>query len=265
MYEYVRPFDGCSLESWTSTFEGPGCFAQNGDASKWKYVPASETSWIGRVNSLIDAAGYNLSVAAMTGSAGCQSPTQTFISTADREKLDMLHYASYLMAVARAGKAKTSTGSSDGNSGGILVGTTAWFAQKTNSRTTAAYGGGLSYGAVWEPYSWDLGSPLSHHSNVTGFNVSPAGTPSVYVRYFEKAVVLVCPGNVSAVHPVALTGGPYVDRMRHRQGIIKVTMSAQTGLILMKQQQENEDGRRQEQEQEQEQEQVQVQGQQQFI
>ena len=71
----------------------------------------------------------------------------------------------------------------------------------------------MSRAKLWEPYTWDLGAPVTTHANVTAFDVSAEGEPGVYVRYFEKAVVLVNPGNRSALATrlsryIRLHGGP---------------------------------------------------------
>eukprot|EP01047_Picozoa_sp_COSAG01_P136129 COSAG01_NODE_66469_length_270_cov_0.596491_1_plen_89_part_11 len=81
-----------------------------------------------------------------------------------------------------------------GASVGPLLGTSAFFAEDPGDGQPR----GMSRAKLWEPYTWDLGAPVTTHANVTAFDVSAEGEPSVYVRYFEKAVVLVNPGNLSA-------------------------------------------------------------------
>ena len=212
-----RPFDGCSLEAWTAAFEGP-CFAQR-DAPGTENVlayPADPAQWVGRVNALIDAARLRLAVAAMTGSAGCQSPLQTYLPPAQRLRLDLLHYASFLMAVAAEGGSP--------HAAGPLVGTSAFFAPG---------GAGLSTGRLWEPYTWKLGAPLTavpRGGNVTAYRVSP----HVYVRYFEHGAVVVCPGGRDAAGPTPLQHGPYTDRLTGERGITQVRMTANTARILLR-------------------------------
>lgn len=212
-----RPFDGCSLENWGATFGG-GCFAQrDGPGTLNTLHYHDEDTWVSRVNTLIDAARSDLTVAAMTGSAGCQSPLQTYLPPATRRHLDSLHLASYLMAVRRGAGAKT----------GPLIGTSMFFAPD---------GVGMSVGKLWEPYTWDVGSPLiptPANFNVTSFR---ADTPGVFVRYFSKAVAIVCPGNEDANAMTALSRGPYQDLLTGEKNINEVRMTAHTGRVLMRQQ-----------------------------
>ena len=155
-----RPFDGSSLESWTAGFDGPGCFLQTADVEKWAAVYEDETSWVARVNTLIDAARLNLSVAAMTGSAGCQSPLQTYLPVATRTKLDFLHYASFLLAVRGRGGTEAATSS------GILAGTSAFFAEDTRGDGQAR---GMGVAKLWGPYTWAVGAPTMTFANVTQY------------------------------------------------------------------------------------------------
>ena len=88
---------------------------------------------------------------------------------------------------------------------------------------------------LWEPYTWDLGAPTTVHSNVTMYDVTVGEGPSVYVRYFERAVVIVNPGNVSAVVATALRGGPFEDKLTGEKGISAVRMAPRTGRVLLRQ------------------------------
>lgn len=214
-----RPFDGCSLESWTAGFEGPGCFPQTGDVLKWAVIYHDEPTWISRVNTMIDATKLNLSVAAMTGSAGCQSPLQTYISIAARTQLDLLHYASFLLTV--------------GNSTihGPLLGTCALFAEAEHGDD---YAHGLGVAKLWEPYTWNLGFPSSTSSNVTAYRVASSSEAGVYVRYFSSGVAVVNPGNLSARTAIPLDGGPYEDLLTGEKDITSVQMSSQSGRVLLR-------------------------------
>ena len=211
-----RPFDGCSLESWTAAFDG-GCFAQRdgpGTLNTLRYE--DEAAWEARTDTLIDAARLGLSVAAMTGSAGCQSPLQTYLPPSARLQLDMLHLASYLMAV-REGAGATS---------GPLLGTSMFFARG---------GRGMSVGKLWAPYTWDVGTPLvptPQNLTVAAFR---SDTPGVFVRYFSNAVVVVCPGKDGARNATALLRGPYQDMLTGEKNIDSVRMKAHTGRVLMRQ------------------------------
>ena len=70
---------------------------------------------------------------------------QTYLPDTTRTQLDLLHYASYLMSVRRAGgEPHNRTGT------GPLVGTSLMF---------AADGVGLGDGKLWAPYTWELGPP----------------------------------------------------------------------------------------------------------
>ena len=220
----TRPFDGCSLESWTAGFHG-SCFAQTDRPGVTNLVVYSdEDAWVSRVNTMIDAARLRLSVAAMTGSAGCQSPLQTFLPAANRTQLDLLHYASFLMSVRQAGGDTTNRTAT-----GPLVGTSMFFTDD---------GIGLAEGRLWEPYTWDLGPPLipvPSGLNVTAFRVTAPAVPGVYVRYFASAVAVVCPGPAAAMTPTLLDRGPYTDPLTGETGILSVRMQGQTGRILLRQ------------------------------
>lgn len=210
-----RPFDGCSLESWTAAFDG-GCFAQrDGPGTLDNLVYNDEATWVYRVNTMLDAARHNLRVAAMTGSAGCQSPLQTYLPPPIRLQLDTLHHASYLMAVRQGAGATT----------GPLLGTSMFFAPK---------GTGMSVGKLWPPYTWDIGTPLiptPRNFSVAAFH---SNTPGVYVRYFSNAVSVVCPGNKDAEKATVLLHGPYQDLLTGENNIFNVKMRAHTGRVLMR-------------------------------
>eukprot|EP00039_Didymoeca_costata_P025303 m.12887 g.12887 ORF g.12887 m.12887 type:complete len:1151 (-) comp4749_c0_seq1:169-3621(-) len=219
-----RPFDGCSLESWTVSFQG-SCFPQTGEPGKKNIVQYNdEATWIGRVNNLIDAARYNLTVAAMTGSAGCQSPLQIYIPESNRTKLDLLHYASYLLAVNRAGDMPHDINQP-------LVGTTAFFPSSPKD------GSGLGIAKFWEPYSWQLGPPkipTPSNFNVTSWRVKTPGLGiGVYIRYFAKGVVIVNPGTQDATTEIPLANGPYSNPLTSEKGITKVKPQHQSGTILL--------------------------------
>ena len=70
------------------------------------------------------------------------------------------------------------------------------------------------------------------HSNVTMYEAQ--SQPSVYVRYFELAVVVVNPSNASAASAMELDGGPYEDRLTGEQGIRSVQMPPHTGRVLLR-------------------------------
>ena len=221
-----RPFDGCSLESWTASFDG-SCFEQTDGPGVQNVVDyVDEATWIERVNVLVDAARLNLSVAAMTGSAGCQSYLQTYLPAANRTAFDLLHYASFLLAVRRGGGG----GGDGGGAEQPLLGTSAFFA------ADAAAGTGVSVAKLWEPYTWQLGAPIVPAPaglNVTAWRV-PAG---VYVRFFAGGAVLVNPGDTDAppAQPVALAGGPYENRLTGETGIVSVRgMPRRSGLVLLR-------------------------------
>ena len=176
-----------------------------------------------RVNTMIDAARLRLSVAAMTGSAGCQSPLQTFLPAANRTQLDLLHYASFLMSVRQAGGDATNRTAT-----GPLVGTSMFFTEN---------GFGLAAGRLWEPYTWDLGPPLipvPSGLNVTAFRVTAPAAPGVYVRYFGNAVAVVCPGPAAALKPTLLDRGPYADPLTGETGISSVQMHGHSGRVLLR-------------------------------
>ena len=89
---------------------------------------------------------------------------------------------------------------------------------------------------LWEPYTWNLGAPITTHSNVTMFDMTTSGEgPSVYVRYFERAVVVANPSNLSAASATALSGGAFEDRLTGERGISSVRMTPHTGRILLRQ------------------------------
>ena len=92
----------------------------------------------------------------------------------------------------------------------------------------------MSAAKLWEPYTWDLGAPVTTHANVTAFDVSAEGEPSVYVRYFEKAVVLVNPGNRSAARATRLSGGVFEDRLTGETGLREVAMAGRSGRVLLR-------------------------------
>ena len=225
-----KPFDGCSLESWSGAAqkrngEGATCWPQTGDISELSFRWNDAETWVSRTNTMIDAALKNLSVAAMTESAGCQSQIQTYWPIKFRVQLDLMHYASYLLTVAHAGGTVAAAT-------GPLLGTTAFFAADTRGDGQAR---GMSRAMLWEPYTWDLGAPTTVHSNVTMYDVTVGEGPSVYVRYFERAVVIVNPGNVSAVVATALRGGPFEDKLTGEKGISAVRMAPRTGRVLLRQ------------------------------
>ena len=128
-----KPFDGCSLESWTGAAQqrtgggGAGCWAQTGDISKLRFDFTDAETWVTRTNTMIDAAARNLSVAAMTESAGCQSQIQTYWPVKLRTQVDLLHFASYLLTVTHAGGTAAART-------GPLLGTTAFFAVDVTSQ-----------------------------------------------------------------------------------------------------------------------------------
>ena len=187
-----------------------------------------ESEWQRRTNSMVDAAALGLKVAAMTMSAGCQSALLTFLPTAVREQLDGLHYASYLLAVAHAGGTVAARA-------GPLVGTTAFFADAGGGGGGQPHG--MSHAKLWPPYTWDLGAPAIAKpagANVSSWRVGGAeAAVGVYVRYFAKGAVVVCPGNVSASAKTPLAGGPYIDRLSGEKGITAISMAANSGRILL--------------------------------
>jgi hypothetical protein len=224
-----KPFDGCSLEAWTGSAqkrngEGAGCWAQTGDISDLTFKWTDADTWVTRTNSMIDAARRNLSVAAMTESAGCQSQIQTYWPTHFRTQLDLMHYASYLLTVAHAGGTTAAAT-------GPLLGTTAFFAQDFRGDGQPR---GMSRAQLWEPYTWVLGEPTVVYPNVTMYDVNVQSQPSVYVRYFQLGVVVVNPTNVSATSAIELEGAPYEDRLTGEQRIHSVQMPPHTGRVLLR-------------------------------
>ena len=228
-----RPFDGCSLESWTASFDGP-CFAQTDRPGKININDISdEAHWVARTNILVDAARRNLSVAAMTGSAGCQSPLQTYLPAPNRTQLDLLHYASFLLAVRRAGGGGGSGGGDGGGDAASakqpMLGTSAFFA------ADAAAGTGLGAAKLWAPYTWELGAPLvpaPAGGNVTAWRVP--GPISVYVRYFANGAVVVNPGAADATAQTALVRGPYKNELTGETDLTSVKMPRQSALVLLR-------------------------------
>jgi hypothetical protein len=231
----TRPFDGCSLESWGADFDGPGCWAQNGDAAKWRANFHDEATWQSRINTVIDASVRELAVAAMTGSAGCQSQLQVYLAVDNRTQLDLFVYGSYLLAVQ-------TEGGTDAASKGPLVGTSAYFAPVAGANADAVdaskpghagdvrYPAGVGVAKLNVVYTWALGAPLQLATNVTEYR----DTVGVYARRFKRGLVLVNPGENDAQTATALNG-TYVDPSSSTPSkpLTEVRMAAHSGLILL--------------------------------
>jgi len=213
-----RPFDGASLENWSAAFQG-GCWPQNGEASDSFVVYADEPTWLARVDAILDAAAANSSVAAMTGSAGCQSGLQVFLKS--RARLDAMHYASFLMGVR-------ATGGTPAAAAGPLLGTSAYFAPKN----AAGFPVGLSAAELNPLYTLPLGAPAQSVASAAQYLIAPA----VYARRFAAALVLVNPTPADAPAPTPLNGTYYdATAADPTAPLTHVTMAAQTGRVLLTQ------------------------------
>jgi hypothetical protein len=215
-----RPFDGASLESWTAQFKG-GCFPQSGFAAEADVVFAGEAAWLAHVDTLLDASAANVSLAAMTGSAGCQSGLQVFLKS--RQALDALHYASFLLGVRAEGGTPAAAG-------GPLLGTSAFFARAAG---VAGWPEGLSAAALDPLYTLALGAPAPPPPAGAGA-AGYALAPGVYARRFAAALVLVNPTPLDAPQRTPLNG-TYYDATGEDPSapITDVAMAAFSGKVLL--------------------------------
>lgn len=211
------PFSGASLEAWTAQFTC-GCFAQLGFAKDSDVTFVTESNWVAHVNSLLDAAAANVSLAAMVGSAGCQSQLQVYLDS--RKQLDALHYASFLMGV-------TSEGGTPAAASGPLLGTSAYFAQDED---TGSWPVGIGVAAVNTLYTLSLGAPMTFVADAADYLIAPA----VYARWFASALVLVNPTPTDASGPTLLNGTYYdATGIDPSAPVVSVHMTAHTGRILL--------------------------------
>jgi hypothetical protein len=212
-----QPFAGASLESWTAQFKG-GCFPQSGFAAEADVVFAGEVAWLAHVDALLDAAAANVSVAAMTGSAGCQSGLQVFLKS--RQALDALHYASYLLGVRAEGGTPAAAA-------GPLLGTNAFFAPAAGA---AGWPAGLGAAALNPLYALALGAPAPPPAAAAGYALAP----SVYARRFAAALVLVNPTPRDAARRTPLNG-TFFDATGEDPSapITDVAMAAFSGKVLL--------------------------------
>jgi hypothetical protein len=212
-----RPFDGASLESWTAQFKG-GCFPQNGFAAEADVVYAAEADWLAHVDALLDAAAANVSLAAMTGSAGCESGLQVYLKS--RPALDALHYASYLLGVRALGGTPAAAA-------GPLLGTSAFAAPAAG---VAGWPAGLSAAALNPLYTLPLGAPALPPAAAAEYALAPG----VYARRFGAALVLVNPTPHDAAQRTPLNGTFYdATGDDPRVPITDVTMAAFSGRVLL--------------------------------
>ena len=212
-----RPFDGASLESWTAQFKC-GCFAQSGFAAEADVVYAGEAAWLAHVDALLDAAAANASVAAMTGSAGCQSGLQVFLKS--RQALDALHYASYLLGVRAEGGTRAAAA-------GPLLGTSAFFAPAAG---VAGWPEGLGAAALDSLYTLPLGAPAPPPAAAAGYALAPG----VYARRFAAALVLVNPTPLDAAQRTQLNGTFYDATGEDPSApVTDVAMAAFSGRVLL--------------------------------
>lgn len=216
----LRPFDGASLESWLVAFQG-GCWPQNGYATAAYVYYFPESDWQLRVDTLLDIGAQNVSVAAMLGSAGCQSGVQVYLN--NRAQLDAFHYASYLLGVAAEGGTPTAAA-------GPLLGTSAFYAPSTAG--AGAWPVGLAAAALNPLFTLPLGAPLDFVTDSTGYQIAPA----VYARHFEQALVLVNPTPARARAPTQLNGTYFdVTSDTPTAPLTQVVMEANSGRVLLKQ------------------------------
>ena len=211
------PFNGASLEAWTAQFTC-GCFPQLGFAEDSDVSFVAEASWVAHVNSILDAAAANVSLAAMVGSAGCQSQLQVYLDS--RKQIDALHYASFLMGV-------TSEGGTPAAASGPLLGTSAYFAQGEDAGSWPV---GIGVAAVNKLYTLPLGVPITFVADAADYLIAPA----VYARRFASALVLVNPTPTNASGPTQLNGTYYdATGIDPSAPVVSVHMTAHTGHILL--------------------------------
>lgn len=213
-----RPFDGASLESWTAQFNS-GCFPQNGYAQASDVVYASEAVWLTHVNVLLDGAAANASIAAMTGSAGCQSQLQVYLSA--RAQLDALHYASFLLGIGAEGGTAAARA-------GPLLGTSAYVAPSVDAR---GWPSGLGAATLNTLYTLPLGAPVTRVADAADYGIAPG----VYAREFTAALVLVNPTAADA-HARTELNGTYYDATGADPStpVTSVHMAAHTGRVLLR-------------------------------
>ncbi len=211
-----RPFDGASLENWLTQFDC-GCFPQLGFAAEADVKYSAEADWLAHVDTLLDVAAANVSVAAMIGSAGCQSPLQVFLKS--RPALDALHYASYLLGVRAAGGSAAAAA-------GPLLGTSAFFAPADGG----GWPEGLGRAALNPLYTLPLGAPAAPPDAAAGYALAPG----VYARRFSAGLVLVNPTPHDAARPTPLNGTYYDATGEDPSAPVTVVhMAARTGKILL--------------------------------
>jgi hypothetical protein len=167
---------------------------------------------------LLDAAASNASLAAMIGSAGCQSQLQVYLRS--RKQLDALHYASFLMGV-------TAEGGTSAAAAGPLLGTSAYVAQADDASNWPV---GLGVATVDGLYTLPLGAPMTRVDDAAEYLIAPA----VYARKFASALVLVNPTPANASGPTQLNGTYYdVTGDYPTVPVESVYMTAHTGRILL--------------------------------